>query len=185
MSQENMSQEQNPNTPKANNNTATTATIEHISSPLPTSTQDGPAPVSSGRLSPSQQHSDPPRRASSLRHSSPGQKSPVTMNASVQLRSDGGGGDGGGGGGKGQAGDEHVNDEEEGLQGTGNGDISGRNNMDNAKEQLEEFDWEGLEERFWERMEECRRVEEGIVREFEELVEVGFSSEIFFLEGVV
>lgn len=107
------------------------------------------------------------------------------MNASVQLRSDGGGGDGGGGGGKGQAGDEHVNDEEEGLQGTGNGDISGRNNMDNAKEQLEEFDWEGLEERFWERMEECRRVEEGIVREFEELVEVGFSSEIFFLEGVV
>lgn len=54
------------------------------------------------------------------------------------------------------------------------------NNMDNAKQRLEDFDWEGLEERFWERMEECRKVEEGIMGEFKELVEVGFISSICF-----
>ena len=45
-------------------------------------------------------------------------------------------------------------------------------NMESAKEKLEDFDWEGLEERFWVKMEECRRVEEGIRGEFEELIQV-------------
>ena len=51
-------------------------------------------------------------------------------------------------------------------------DGSGKINMENAKEKLEDFDWEGLEERFWVKMEECRRVEEGIRGEFEELIQV-------------
>ena len=45
-------------------------------------------------------------------------------------------------------------------------------NMENAKEKLEDYDWEGLEERFWVKMEECKRVEEGIRGEFEELIQV-------------
>ena len=45
-------------------------------------------------------------------------------------------------------------------------------NMKNAKEKLEDFDWEGLEERFWVKMEECKKVEEGIRAEFEELIQV-------------
>ena len=49
---------------------------------------------------------------------------------------------------------------------------SGKINMENAKEKLEDFDWEGLEERFWVKMEECKRVEEGIRGEFEELIQV-------------
>ena len=44
--------------------------------------------------------------------------------------------------------------------------------MDGAREQIGAFDWEGLEGRFWDRMEECGRVEEGVGREFEELVQV-------------
>ena len=44
--------------------------------------------------------------------------------------------------------------------------------MDDAKEQIEGFDWEGLEGRFWERMEGLRRVEEGLVGEWGELGEV-------------
>ena len=51
-------------------------------------------------------------------------------------------------------------------------DGGGKINTENAKEKLEDFDWEGLEERFWVRMEECRRVEEGIRGEFEELIQV-------------
>ena len=49
---------------------------------------------------------------------------------------------------------------------------SGKINMENAKEKLEDFDWDGLEERFWVKMEECKRVEEGIRGEFEELIQV-------------
>ena len=51
-------------------------------------------------------------------------------------------------------------------------DGGGTNSIDNAKEKIEEFDWDGLEERFWARMEECKRVEEGIMEEFGELLEV-------------
>ena len=47
--------------------------------------------------------------------------------------------------------------------------------MDDAKEKIEAFDWEGLEGRFWDRMEECRKVEEGVREEFGELVEVGWA----------
>ena len=54
-------------------------------------------------------------------------------------------------------------------------DGSGENNMENAKEKIEEFDWDGLEERFWGKMEECRRVEERIMGEFGELIEVRLS----------
>lgn len=54
-------------------------------------------------------------------------------------------------------------------------DGSGRNSMENAKEKIEEFDWDGLEERFWGKMEECRRVEERIMGEFGELIEVRLS----------
>lgn len=71
-----------------------------------------------------------------------------------------------------------------GEEGTGEVSLNGyekglheggmQNDMINAKERLEGFDWEGLEERFGERMEECRRVEEGVKGEFEELVQVGF-----------
>lgn len=53
------------------------------------------------------------------------------------------------------------------------GVVGARNDMDGAKERIEEFDWEGLEGRFWGRMEECRRLEEGLRGEFGELVEVG------------
>lgn len=48
----------------------------------------------------------------------------------------------------------------------------GKIDMENAKEKLKEFDWDGLEERFWVKMEECERVEEGIRGEFEELIQV-------------
>lgn len=59
------------------------------------------------------------------------------------------------------------------LNGEGQGlDESGKNNMDDAKEKLEEFDWKSLEERFWCRMEECRKTEDGIMGEFGELVQV-------------
>ena len=56
--------------------------------------------------------------------------------------------------------------------------------MDGPGEKIGAFDWEGLEGRFWDRMEECRGVEEGVGREFEELVQVclcggGFC--VFFL----
>lgn len=54
-------------------------------------------------------------------------------------------------------------------------DGSGRNNMENAKEKIEEFDWDALEERFWGKMEECRMVEERIMGEFGELIEVRLS----------
>lgn len=62
----------------------------------------------------------------------------------------------------------------DGLSGEGRGldDGGEKNNMDNAKDKIEDFDWEGLEERFWERMEGCRKVEEGIMGEFGELIEV-------------
>lgn len=67
------------------------------------------------------------------------------------------------------------------LSGEGQGlEEGGKNDMGSAKEQIEEFDWDGLEERFWVRMDECRRVEEGIMREFEELLEVSTSSPFFF-----
>ncbi len=52
--------------------------------------------------------------------------------------------------------------------------------VENAKEQIEPFDWEDLEERFWERMEECRRVEEGVMGEWGECVEVCLSSLLLF-----
>lgn len=84
-----------------------------------------------------------------------------------QPEDDGRGGD--------QTAEDALNGEEKGLHGNEKEDGK-QNNMDSAKEMLEVFDWEGLEERFWERMEECRRVEEGVKREFEELVQVGFSS---------
>lgn len=59
------------------------------------------------------------------------------------------------------------------LSGEGQGlDGSGTNDMENAKEKIEEFDWDGLEERFWAKMEECQKVEEGIMEEFGELIEV-------------
>ena len=53
-----------------------------------------------------------------------------------------------------------------------------KNDMDDAKEKIGEFDWEGLEGRFWARMEEFGRVEEGIMDDFAELMEVRLS---FFL----
>lgn len=68
-------------------------------------------------------------------------------------------------GNEGQVGD-NLGSEGKGLDG------SGRSDMDNAKEKIEEFDWEGLEEQFYAKMEECRRVEEGLMGEFGELVEV-------------
>ena len=66
--------------------------------------------------------------------------------------------------------------------GGGNGSGSGKNEMDDAKEKIEAFDWEGLEGRFWDRMDECRKVEEGVREEFGELVEVGW---VFLLSLVV
>lgn len=63
------------------------------------------------------------------------------------------------------------------LNGEGQGlDPSGNNNMDNPQEPIEEFDWDGLEERFWAKMEECKKVEEGLMEEFGELIEVCFLS---------
>lgn len=59
------------------------------------------------------------------------------------------------------------------LNGEGQGlDPSGNNNTDNPQEPIEEFDWDGLEERFWAKMEECKKVEEGLMEEFGELIEV-------------
>lgn len=64
----------------------------------------------------------------------------------------------------------------EGHEAQANGNVSGnrnkKNNMDDAKERIEAFDWEELEGRFWDKMEECRKVEEGIMEEFKELMEV-------------
>lgn len=74
---------------------------------------------------------------------------------------------------------DNMSGEGEGLEG------SGRNNMDSAKEKLDGFDWVGLEERFWGRMEECRRVEEGVTAEFGELVEVGIRLLLFLRFHVV
>ena len=65
--------------------------------------------------------------------------------------------------------------------GGGNGRGSGQNEKDDAKEKIEAFDWEGLEGRFWDRMEECRKVEEGVREEFGELVEVGWVFLLFLL----
>ncbi len=66
-----------------------------------------------------------------------------------------------------------MKDTSSGGLGQGSDAVGGdRNGMDNAKEKIGEFDWEGLEGRFWGRMEECRRVEEGVMREFGELVKV-------------
>lgn len=67
-----------------------------------------------------------------------------------------------------------------GLSGEGDADGSAggkeMDNMEDAKEPVEEFDWEGLEGRFWDRMDECRRVEEGLREEFEEVIKVCFAS---------
>ncbi len=54
------------------------------------------------------------------------------------------------------------------------------NKGENAKEQIEPLDWDDLERRFWERMEECRRVEEGVMGEWGECVEVCLSSLLLF-----
>lgn len=78
----------------------------------------------------------------------------------------------GGGGGEGRNGEDRLDEgEKEG---------EGKDNMEDAKERLEDFDWEGLEGRFWERMEECRKVEEGVMGEFKNLVDVGCTSSIRF-----
>ena len=67
----------------------------------------------------------------------------------------------------------HENQVGDGVSGEGQElDGVGKINMENAKEKLEDFDWDGLEERFWVKMEECRKVEEGIRGEFEELIQV-------------
>lgn len=77
--------------------------------------------------------------------------------------------------------ESHVNDDSSGL-GQGSDAVGGdRNGMDNAKEKIEEFDWEGLEGRFWGRMEEFRKVEEGAMREFGELVQVCGVLFLFFV----
>lgn len=78
--------------------------------------------------------------------------------------------DGMGGGGA-AAGDHDGAVSEDGVELVGG--KNKKNDMEDAKGEIEGFDWEGLEGRFWERMEECRRVEEGVVGEFRELVEVG------------
>ena len=72
--------------------------------------------------------------------------------------------------------DGRRTDEDQGGNGSGsgNGNRNGKNGMDDAKEKIEAFDWEGLEGRFWDRMEECRRVEEGVREEFGDLVQVGW-----------
>ena len=73
--------------------------------------------------------------------------------------------------------------EEEGREDDGGGG-GGMNSMEDAKEEIEAFDWEGLEGRFWDRMEECRKVEEGIREEFAGLIQVCrfffFSFGLFF-----
>lgn len=72
-----------------------------------------------------------------------------------------------------------------GLSGEGDADGSAggkeMDNMEDAKEPVEEFDWEGLEGRFWDRMDECRRVEEGLREEFEEVIKVCFASSFLLL----
>lgn len=73
---------------------------------------------------------------------------------------------------------QHSEDETgrdgDGLSGEGQEEDAGgkKNNMEDAKERVEEFDWEGLEGRFWDRMDECRRVEEGLREDFEEVIKV-------------
>ncbi|CAD6573389.1 MAG: hypothetical protein ASARMPREDX12_006005 [Alectoria sarmentosa] len=153
-----MSQEQTPNTPKAN--TTNHTTTDHISTP--TSAQGAPPPLFSGRLSPSS-NPDFPRRSSSLQPSSPGAPSSKTTDTSVDQPSDS---MGDANAGEGVQVGNVLSSEEQRLDG------SGENNMENAKEKIEEFDWDGLEERFWGKMEECRRVEERIMGEFGELIEV-------------
>lgn len=119
---------------------------------------------------------DFPRRSSSLhpRSPEPGAGAPLSSknnDTSVQQPEKGLGKESQGG-----------NEEGVGGDGGGNGSGSGKNEMDDAKEKIEAFDWEGLEGRFWDRMEECRKVEEGVREEFEELVEVGW---VFLLSLLV
>lgn len=77
----------------------------------------------------------------------------------------------------------------DGLNGQGQEEDAGgkkNNTMEDAKERVEEFDWEGLEGRFWDRMDECRRVEEGLKEDFEEVIKVcsKASSSSFFWWGL-
>ncbi|KAM0799132.1 hypothetical protein BDR22DRAFT_340466 [Usnea florida] len=156
-----MSQGTDPNTPEAantvNHNTATTD--NRIRSPTPTPAQGAPNPLLSHQLSPSPNPTFP-RRSSSLQPSSPGPPSSKTADMSAQHS-------------EGMDNTGHENQVGDGVSGEGQElDGVGKINMENAKEKLEDFDWEGLEERFWVKMEECRRVEEGIRGEFEELIQV-------------
>lgn len=156
-----MSQEQNPNTPQAVDtvNHNNTTTDNRIRSPTPTSARGAPKPLSSRQLS-SSPNPDFPRRSSSLQPSSPGPPGSKTADTSVQPTEDMGNA-----GHEDQVGDG-VSVEGQELEG------GGKIDMENAKEKLKEFDWDGLEERFWVKMEECERVEEGIRGEFEELIQV-------------
>lgn len=158
-----MSRAHTPNTPRANNNTTTTH--------LTTTTNDVPSPrqaAVSGPLSPSATHPDLPRRS---RSSSPGalNEKADADDVSIQHRDDG------------PANESHIGDR---LSGQGqeeeeDGGVDGegkkkekKESMEDAKERVEEFDWEGLEGRFWDRMDECRRVEEGLREDFEEVIKV-------------
>lgn len=48
--------------------------------------------------------------------------------------------------------------------------------LGDAKDAIEPFEWNDLEERFWREMEECRKVEKEIEEDFAELLEVGLLS---------
>lgn len=162
-----MSQEQNPNTNNtpAKPTTPTSTTADHTPSPSP-SHAASPAPLFSPRL-PHPPTPDPPHRSPSLHHPSPPKTihpSHATGDAGIESPVGDGGSAGGG----------------RGLEGTKSGAADG------AREKIGGFDWEGLEGRFWDRMEECGRVEEGVGREFEELVQVcvcggGVLARSFFL----
>lgn len=52
------------------------------------------------------------------------------------------------------------------------------NNIGNAKDVLEEFDWDDLEDRFCAAMDKFKKTEDEIAEEFKEWLEVGFHHEI-------
>ena len=157
-----MSRAQTPNTPRAKNTTTTTNDIP------------SPGQAASGPLSPSAAPPDFPRRSSSSLH--PSSLGPLKEKAdddmSIQHPDDG------------AANESQIGD---GLSGQGQEENAGgkkNNTMEDAKERVEEFDWEGLEGRFWDRMDECRRVEEGLKEDFEEVLKVcSNASASFFLVG--